>query len=66
MKTDGKPPKVVILNEGAGETFVPVTFTVGAKSGETKDFALNVPQFWVKQGSDWKIQSILATPVKTN
>lgn len=64
VKTDGKPPKVVMFNDTAAETFVPVTFTVGPKEGETKEFTLNVTQIWARNGDDWQIQSILATPVK--
>ncbi|MBB4063392.1 YybH family protein [Gellertiella hungarica] len=64
VKTDGKPPKVVMFNDTAAETFVPVTFTVGPREGETKEFALNVTQIWVRNGGNWQIQSILATPVK--
>lgn len=64
VKTDGKPPKVVMMNDTAAETFVPVTFTVGPKEGETKAFTLNVTQFWVRNGNNWQIQSIIATPVK--
>lgn len=66
VKTDGKPPKVVMLKDDAAQSFVPVTFTVGPKEGDTKQFTLNVTQIWVKNGSDWQIQSILATPVKPN
>lgn len=64
VKTDGKPPKVVMLNDAASQTFVPVTFTVGPKEGKTKTFTLNVIQTWVRNGSNWQIQSIVATPVK--
>lgn len=63
LKTDGKPPKVVMLGETAAETFVPVTFTVGPKEGETKQFTMNVTQVWVKAADKWLTQSIIATPL---
>lgn len=63
LETDGKPPKVVMVGESAAETFVPVTFTVGPKEGQTKQFTMNVTQVWVKTDGKWLTQSILATPL---
>ena len=62
MTTEESAPKVMVVNDTVAETFIPVTFEVGPKEGETKLFTLNVKQVWVKQ-DDWKLRTILATPV---
>ncbi len=63
LRTDGKPPKVIVDSDTTAEVFVPVNFKVGPKEGSTKEFAMNVTQIWIKDGESWKIRSIFATPV---
>ena len=57
--------KAVEISTGVVQVVVPVVVTAGAKGAAAQDSLVLVTQIYVKSGSNWRIASIVTSPMIT-